>query len=92
MKKFELLAASALVMVVAIPANAQTGATTSAENTAPTNGPGQEAVTGQTDGQQVAQLGVGDIRGHLAHRRRFDQVTVARRADDLSHGDGYSKN
>ncbi|HEX8420729.1 MAG TPA: TonB-dependent receptor [Sphingomonas sp.] len=61
MKKFELLAASALVMIVALPASAQTGATTSAENTAPTNGPGQEAVTGQAQGQEVVQLGVGDI-------------------------------
>ncbi|WP_375272403.1 TonB-dependent receptor [Sphingomonas sp.] len=43
MKKFDLLAASALALVTSIPAHAQTGATTSAENTAPTNGPGQEA-------------------------------------------------
>ena len=61
MKKFELLAASALVMIVAVPAHAQTGATTNAENTAPTNGPGQEAVTGQADDQPAAQTGVGDI-------------------------------
>ncbi|HVF94742.1 MAG TPA: hypothetical protein VM900_10555, partial [Sphingomonas sp.] len=60
MKKFELLAASALVFIVAAPAAAQTGATTSAENTAPTNGPGQEAVTG--DAEQTAQTGgIGDI-------------------------------
>ena len=59
MKKFELLAASALVMIAAAPAVAQTGATTSAQNTTPTNGPGQEAVTGTPD--QATQGGVEDI-------------------------------
>lgn len=43
MKKFDLLAASALALVTALPAHAQSGATTSSQNTAPTNGPGQEA-------------------------------------------------
>jgi iron complex outermembrane receptor protein len=43
MKKFNLLAASALALVTTVPAYAQTGATTSSQNTAPTNGPGQEA-------------------------------------------------
>ena len=43
MKKFDLLAASALALVTTVPAYAQTGATTSSQNTAPTNGPGQEA-------------------------------------------------
>ncbi|GAA0674151.1 outer membrane receptor protein involved in Fe transport [Sphingomonas insulae] len=43
MKKFELLAASAIVMLAAIPAAAQTADTTSSQTTAPTNGPGQEA-------------------------------------------------
>lgn len=48
MKKFELLAASALVMLPAIPAAAQTADTTSAQNAAPTNGPGQEARSTQS--------------------------------------------
>ena len=47
MTKFELLAASALVIFPALPAAAQTADTTSSQNTAPTNGPGQEATTAQ---------------------------------------------
>ncbi len=43
MKKFELLAATALMVLAITPATAQTAATTSAQDTAPTNGPGQEA-------------------------------------------------
>ncbi|OWK29281.1 TonB-dependent receptor [Sphingomonas dokdonensis] len=43
MRKSYLLAASAIVSVAAMPAYAQTGATTVAQDTAPTNGPGQEA-------------------------------------------------
>jgi len=43
MAKFELLAASAMILLSIAPAMAQTATTTSAENTAPTNGPGQEA-------------------------------------------------
>ncbi|RZL18924.1 MAG: TonB-dependent receptor, partial [Sphingomonas sp.] len=42
MAKFELLAASAMILLSIAPAMAQT-ATTSAENAGPTNGPGQEA-------------------------------------------------
>ncbi len=42
MKKYDLLVASALVMLPAIPAAAQTATTTSAQATAPTNGPEQE--------------------------------------------------
>ena len=49
MRKMELLAASAIALVAAAPASAQTGATTSAENTAPTRGPGQEAPSSTTD-------------------------------------------
>ncbi|MCD2315741.1 TonB-dependent receptor [Sphingomonas sp. IC-11] len=45
MRKSYLLAASAIVIVAAMPAHAQTGATTSAQDTAPTNGPGQEVRT-----------------------------------------------
>ena len=52
MKKFELLAASAVALLAAGPALAQTATTTSSQNTAPTNGPGQEAVTGQTSNAQ----------------------------------------
>ena len=50
MMKFELLAASAIALVAAVPAVAQTGTTTSAENSAPTNGPGQEATETNTSG------------------------------------------
>lgn len=48
MAKFELLAASAMILLSIAPAMAQTATTTSAENTAPTNGPGQEAPSTQT--------------------------------------------
>jgi iron complex outermembrane receptor protein len=65
MKKFELLAASALVMLAAIPAAAQTADTTSAQNTAPTNGPGQEAPSSQSVAPNAAsadgQSNIGDI-------------------------------
>ena len=60
MKKFELLAASALAMLPALPAAAQTATTTSAQNTAPTNGPGQEA-TSEGAAQENEQNGIGDI-------------------------------
>ncbi len=53
MKKFELLAASALVLVAAVPAAAQTAATTTAQNTAST------ADTAQDSAPQVG--GAGDI-------------------------------
>ena len=43
MNKFKLLATSALAMIATTPAIAQTAATTSAQDAAPTNGPGQEA-------------------------------------------------
>ena len=56
MKKYDLLAASALVMLAAIPAAAQTSDTTSAQSTAPTNGPGQEAPSGP-----AVESNVGDI-------------------------------
>ena len=45
MKRFELLAATASVLIAATPAMAQTGTTTQAQDAAPTNGPGQEAPT-----------------------------------------------
>ena len=54
MKKFELLAASALTLLAAPAALAQTATTTSSQNTAPTNGPGQEATTGQTSTSAAA--------------------------------------
>jgi len=60
MRKFELLIATALVVLPVAPAVAQTGATTSAENTAPTNGPGQEATT-TTDPNTVNSFSPGDI-------------------------------
>ncbi len=62
MKKFELLAASAIVMLAAIPAAAQTADTTSAQNTAPTNGPGQEAPSAPVPAAAGdTQSNVGDI-------------------------------
>ncbi|WP_333928410.1 TonB-dependent receptor [Sphingomonas sp. LR55] len=54
MAKFELLAASAMILLSIAPAMAQTATTTSAENTAPTNGPGQEAPSTQTPSTQTA--------------------------------------
>lgn len=62
MKKFELLVATALVALPSVPALAQTGSTTSAENSAPTNGPGQEATSDQTTNPNtVNNAAVGDI-------------------------------
>ncbi|VVT13467.1 TonB-dependent receptor [Sphingomonas sp. EC-HK361] len=58
MKKFELLAASAVALIVSVPAYAQTAATTTAQNTAPTNGPGQEQ---STQDAQAQEGGIGDI-------------------------------
>ena len=52
MRKFQLLGASAIVFLAALPATAQTGDTTSAQNTAPTNGPGQEAPSSAPAEQQ----------------------------------------
>ena len=59
MRKFELLIATALVVLPVAPIVAQTGGATSAENTAPTNGPGQEATT--TDPNTVNSFSPGDI-------------------------------
>ena len=61
MKKSELLAASALVMLPTMPAAAQTATTTSAQTTAPTNGPGQEATGADTSSPQRDGNGIGDI-------------------------------
>ncbi|MBC3942951.1 TonB-dependent receptor domain-containing protein [Sphingomonas albertensis] len=55
MAKFELLAASAMILLSIAPAMAQTATTTSAENTAPTNGPGQEAPSTPTTSTQTTQ-------------------------------------
>jgi iron complex outermembrane receptor protein len=56
MRIWRLLAATALTAVIAGPAIAQTAGTTSAQNTAPSNGPGQDVATsGETD------TGIGDI-------------------------------
>ena len=61
MTKFHLLAATALT-VIAAPALAQTGATTSSQNTQPTSGPGQEAPSTQTTGTDQQQApAAGDI-------------------------------
>ena len=60
MTKFELLAASALTLLATTPATAQTAGTTSAQNTAPTNGPGQEATSQQTTGADQA-VGIQDV-------------------------------
>ncbi len=56
MAKFELLAASAMILLPVVPAVAQTATTSSAQNTAPTNGPGQEAVTPVASEQQPATV------------------------------------
>ena len=65
MKKYELLVASALVAIAANPAAAQTSGVSSAQNTAPTNGPGQDAPSTQTSGTEqgaTAQTsGIGDV-------------------------------
>ena len=54
-----LLAVSALALMTASPAWAQTGDTTTSQNTEPTNQPGQEATTQDAIGP--TQGGVGDI-------------------------------
>jgi outer membrane receptor protein involved in Fe transport len=54
MRKIDLLCASAIALVAAIPASAQTGDTTSAQSTAPTNGRGQDAPSSTpTYGQDI---------------------------------------
>ena len=60
MTKYQLLAASALAMLPALPAAAQTGTTSSAQTTAPTNGPGQEATEADTSTPQES-TGLADI-------------------------------
>ena len=62
MAKFELLAASAMILLSIAPAMAQTATTTSAENTAPTNGLGQEAPSTQTT-QDVSTAAPADPYG-----------------------------
>ena len=62
MKKTELLAASALALLIATPAVAQTASTTSAQDGAPTNGPGQEATSTPTNDARTAPATMpGDI-------------------------------
>ena len=56
MKKFELLAATASMLLAATPAMAQTGTTTQAQDTAPTNGPGQEAPTAPANTTQNGDI------------------------------------
>ena len=56
MKKFELLAATASILLSATPAMAQTGTTTQAQDAAPTNGPGQEAPTAPTSTTQNGDI------------------------------------
>jgi len=58
-KTSHLLAASALAIIVGTPAVAQTGDTTSSQNQAPTNQPGQDATTADAVGP--TQGGIGDI-------------------------------
>ena len=66
MTKFELLAASAILLTPATawaqPVEIQTGGTTSSQNTQPTGGPGQEAPSTQTRGVEQDQApAAGDI-------------------------------
>lgn len=77
MKKFDLLCASAIAMVAAIPAAAQTGTTTSAQNSAPTGGPGQEAPS-STPGDSAPQ-GYGQDIVITAQRQsqRLQDVPIA---------------
>lgn len=58
MRKIDLLSASAIVSVAAMPAYAQTGSVTSSQNSAPTNGPGQEVgtSTSQADARGYADI------------------------------------
>lgn len=58
MIKYRLLAATAIILATAVPAAAQTADTTSAQNGAPTNGPGQEAPSSTTTDSQAS---LGDI-------------------------------
>ena len=53
MTKFQLLAATAIALLPTLPAAAQTADVTSAQNTAPTNGPGQEDASSVPGGQQT---------------------------------------
>jgi outer membrane receptor protein involved in Fe transport len=76
MKKFELLAASALALSGATPALSQTASTTSSQNTAPTNGPGQEAQTGQSSAGQASAPAAG---GTVASGYPTDIVVTAQR-------------
>jgi iron complex outermembrane receptor protein len=61
MKKAQLLAATALVVLPALPAAAQTASTTSSQNSAPTNGPGMEATEADTLAPAQNASAVGDI-------------------------------
>ena len=83
MKKFDLLAASALALVTSIPAHAQTGATTSSQNTAPTNGPGQEAP--MRHARHVHRSGL--FQGHL-EQDGHDRVLRREREGGVVQPDG----
>ena len=61
MTKAQLLAATALVVLPALPAAAQTATTTTSQNSAPTNGPGMEATEADTVAPAQNAGGVGDI-------------------------------
>ena len=79
MKKFELLAASAVALLATTPALAQTATTTAAQNTAPTNGPGQEAPSGQATPDVPADTGYGADVVVTAQRQsqRLQDVPIA---------------
>jgi iron complex outermembrane receptor protein len=73
MKKIGLIGVSALAVLAAGPALAQTGATTTAQNTAPTNGPGQEAPSTQLTSNYVGDIVVTAQR----QSQRLQDVPIA---------------
>ena len=82
MKKLELLAVSSLALLAASPALAQTASTTSSQSTAPTNGPGQEAITGQTSTPAAASIADTGLPGDIVvtaqrQSQRLQDVPIA---------------
>jgi iron complex outermembrane recepter protein len=61
MTKYDLLAATAIALLAAAPAAAQTGGTTGAQNTAPTGGSGQETPSTDTRGTETGTSGIQDV-------------------------------
>jgi outer membrane receptor protein involved in Fe transport len=74
MKKLQLLAATAMALVTT-PLAAQTAATSSAGNTAPTNGPGQEATTAESTPEQT--FGADIVVTAQRQSQRLQDVPIA---------------